>query len=304
MPFDDLGCNITFTDASITMTSLTEYEFLPSFGQNRSGLSLASLPINYAEFTIVKEDAKISFIESWWFKNQFTMSLTFRRATRHYILFTILPNILFSYLSCLQYALDVGQGERLSYSVTIVLITVTQSIVTASLLPVCRENLWLNMFNFFSMVFCVFGIVETCIIFILLGVVKKKGLKGTEEEENLVAGAQDEELVSMVAHDGRNADMSVNTQFDMNQNVETYHEESQGKENKEATTETPETKPSKSRKESVLKKIDFRKMVTTKIKSAEDLMFRIDAGFLYVMPLIYSIFLIYMFANNRSWDDE
>lgn len=289
MPFDDLGCNITFTDSSITTTSLTEYRFLPSLGQNRSGLSFLSLPINYAEFTIVQEDAKISFTESWWFRNKFTMSLTFRRATSHYILFTISPNILFSYLSCLQYALDVGEGERLSYSVTIVLITVTQSIVTASLLPVCRENLWLNMFNFFSMLFSVFGIVETCIILLLLSIVKKNGGKNTKEEENIVAGAQDEELVSMVAHDERNADMSVNTQFDMRQ---------------EATAETAETQPRRSIKQSVLKKIDFRTIITTKIKSTEDLMVRIDTGFLYLMPLVYSIFLIYMFVSNRSWDDE
>ena len=259
---------------------------------------LLSFPINYAEFTIVREEAKISYPDSWW-KNVFVMSVSFRRATNHYILFTILPNIIFSYLSCLQYALDVREGERLSYSVTILLITITQSIVSASLLPVCRENLWLNTFNFFSMIFCVFGIIETCIIFILLGIVKKKC---HHEEGSLAVGTQQnhEELVSMIALDERNADMSVNTQFDMHRNIEVSPSETNQMKEKDETR-IPAAEPS--RRRNIWRRLNVVRILTTKPTSAEDLMVRIDTAFLYVMPFAYSIFLVYMFASNSSWDD-
>ena len=105
--------------------------------------------MNYAEFKIVKEKSRTGYTELNRDDNSPRKSpvilLYFHRAQRHYVHFTLIPSILFCLLSFGQFRLDPKGSERLSYSITILLISITQGIVTAQLLPVCSEILWLNV---------------------------------------------------------------------------------------------------------------------------------------------------------------
>ena len=186
--------------------------FLPSLK------SFYNYKINYSEFKVIKDKAKIAYgTENKW-ANDFFVELYFHRAQSHYVFFSIFPSILFAIMSFGQYAISVTSGERLSFSVTVVLISVTHSIVTAEYLPICSEMLWLNIFNFVTMLFTLCGIVETLLILWYYTVKERMIQEENEKKKRMESSNSDREHDSLISgldfNDDQNSDMNKNDELD------------------------------------------------------------------------------------------
>lgn len=178
MPFDDLGCRLVFGNNDI---SPLDYVLVDLGDNHTKGFAhWDAFDVSYSEFNIVDEKSRTKY--SSLHPGVFEVDLFFHRARRHYVIFTLIPNVLFTYISFGQFSFGITDGDRLSFSITVVLIIVTQSIVTASLLPICSEMLWLNAFNLISMLFTLAGILESLVIFLLYKLIVSKKLD--EDNEN------------------------------------------------------------------------------------------------------------------------
>jgi hypothetical protein len=247
-------------------------------------------PIHFSEFKVVQEKSSTHY-PLIWNSNTFDIELTFHRARRHYFLFSIFPTILFTIMSFGQYALDVRGGERLSFSITVVLITVAQGIVTAEYLPVCREMLWLNFLNFISLLFTLFGILETIVILWILTMSAK--VKRKTDGEN------DEEHDSLLSNDvdinngNDNSNGNDNDSGQISMEITNANEESnEGNQHQQSSTSTS------------WKDYRFVRLFTKKVHGVEDFTKRVDMVCIVVIPILYFVFIIVMFAGNSAWDDN
>jgi hypothetical protein len=94
-------------------------------------------------------------------------------------------------VSFAQFAIGVKSEERLSLSITFLLIIVTQSAVTAAVLPVYRESIWINVLNFVSMIFSLIANAQTIIAYRLVDKsVEENDITSAKEK----ARAQEEDI--------------------------------------------------------------------------------------------------------------
>jgi len=318
MPFDEVGCRLYFGEVS-DRGALNYIMEPPTYYEGVDGFEFYDYKQSYSEFLAIKERTQSNYTVPW-SKENFQVDLYFSRATSYYTLFTLFPNILFAYMSFGQFALDADAGERLSYGVTILLILVAQSIVTASFLPVCREMLWINTFNLVSMIFTLFGILETIIVFYITSTImanNKSGEKSTkkndeaDEMDSLVSYANqsqegfdtksDQQQDKMlVASDVEATD--IETTFDI---VKEKHRESTsvidlGKNSDEGGQYSKSSSNSKNR----CKNNRFMRIFSVRPKDTSTLVRKLDIICLALLPLSYTIFLIIMFTWNEAWDDK
>ena len=146
MPFDNLGCQYHFGGKVLERSAMIHYNFLTRARSRGlllfNGMGVAEGYIqSYSEFEILPEKLSCDYYEGSHGYN-FHCEIFLKRASNHYVMFLMLPNMIFAIMSFAQFLLDFQGGERLSYSVTILLILVAQSLVATSFLPVCREALW------------------------------------------------------------------------------------------------------------------------------------------------------------------
>ena len=275
--------------------------------------------LSYAEYSILDEKSKTTSYAEPLPDISFSIELFFQRAMRHYVMFTILPNMFFTYLSFGQFALDLVSGERLSFSITVVLINVTHSIVTANSLPVCREMLWLNTFSMTSTFLSFLGIMQTLL---LLWIVR-----GSHKvERTAIHKIDDEESLGLVS----NASMNVNrdiVSIEANQTQEETKEAS-NLEDFEALRSIVYTDVSNEKKSpkgseilrcdtlSLPKKVNSiqsgqeRKVrrnfnlitsIRAKLEGKPEKIKEIDHLCLVSSLSLYSLFIIAMFATNFLW---
>lgn len=262
--------------------------------------SYFDLKINYSEFAILKDKSHTDYVDQS--ANWFYIELYFRRARSHYVMFSIFPSVLFTIMSFGQYAIPITCGERLSFSVTVVLISVTQSIVTATYLPVCRELLWLNFFNFMTTCFTLFGIIETLIISWYY-TTKHKVVEEEEEEKKKMNARKnnDEERDSLVleqSNDNQKDDVNKNAEFN-NEQYDPHRVNEVTIENNTAISSFKGGWKTKSLRESKV-----LKFFTKKVDGPLDLVNRIDRFVLFSLPTSYAIFCIVMSASNHNWEGE
>ena len=239
-------------------------------------------------------------------------------------MFIILPNVLFTYIAFGQFAFETPGGDRLMFSITIVLIIVTQSILTATLLPVCSELLWLNAFNLSSMLFTLFGIMESIIIYgyHMLFLTKEDDTQ-KDDEEMIGTDEKAEEFVNLIPQDSNNDAEKDGT----NLNVDTEEGTALASDKKEdffsrqpsslaavsenpQATQTPQSPTSSSSDKeqttqlSWLGRTRLVKVLKRKSQSDAHLLEKIDVFLFVTLPVTYTIFIIVMFATNSRWEDN
>jgi len=159
MPFDTIGCEFIFSSSSPGM--VINLAHIGDDDDRQRGIRFPSYTQTYTEYRISKEMTGSRYIY-----NGFTLEVFFkRRAKSYYIFLIITPTILYVFLGFGQFFLDSRSGDRLSLSVTTLLIVVAGNIITSSLLPICEEQLWLNMLCNGSMFFVVICVFETLILY-------------------------------------------------------------------------------------------------------------------------------------------
>ena len=265
--------------------------------------------VKYEEFSVVKEKVGVVY-PSFRHSNSFYYQFYFHRARRHYVLFVMLPDILFTYISFGQFALDIRAGERLSFSITIVLITVTHSIVIATLLPICREMIWLNAFNLVSMIFTLVGIFETMIVFWMASLSKQREARRAENEDySANRRYNDDEVLSLVSIVSQKNDMSIGTNFpkeqediemvDIQDQEQELYDQDQEQEEHGLRVMDLSQKNAKSWRGGKLVK-----SCTKRARNLYELTVKMDCFCLVMLPIAFCIYIIVMFGTNQQWDDD
>jgi hypothetical protein len=271
MPLDQLGCQLHFWGHQKRVQyTLRDLEIGKGFAFGEYGQT-------YTEYKVVPKRMNCDYYkDSIGYPSEFQVELFFERSTRHYIQFILFPNILFVVLSFGQFFLAVGSGERLAFGVTIVLIMVTQSIVTSSLLPMCQEALWINRMNFGSMVFAMLSLMSTLLG---LGIGKVGGMIIHESTTDITRNESDTVLAAALQHYPSADDNSDSTGLDDN----AFRDESK------------DSNKQKQWRWSVGWSA-IPKTLTGKVLLVDRMLF-------ISLPIAYLVFLIVMFTTLGNYDD-
>lgn len=269
MPFDEIGCQLHMAgDQKRVWYNLVDI----GDGEDiRKGFDFGGYAQSYTEYSPVRERMNSDYYDGDEGINGFHVDLFFKRSSRHYLQFTLFPNILFVILSFGQFFLEIDSGERLSFGVTILLIMVTQSIVVSSLLPLCQETLWINNMNFYSMLFAVLSLMSTLVglgIRWVGDIIVKTMVKGENTKKN---GFEEHDPTAFSPGEGKDHDLSIGPEDDGNDND---HQQANGQH-------------------------DERKS-----RTLSSIVLLVDKIFFFLLPVGYVIFLIVMFTTLRNYDDE
>ena len=162
-PYDTLECTMDFGSAS----EIPKIKYV----QDLSGPGLLITDVigrsvinriapHYQEFTFIEEMSAFERLND----EMIRLKLYFRRSPRYYRMTVIIPTVLMTFLSFGQFVLDQRLGERLGFGVSLLLVMVAQSILTAELIPRCEELLWVNTFTSVSLYFMFFAAFESVFV--------------------------------------------------------------------------------------------------------------------------------------------
>lgn len=162
-PYDTLACTLDFGSAS-EIPKINYVQGLSGPGLlitdviGRSAIN--RIAPHYQEFTFIEEMSAFERLND----EMIRLKLYFRRSPRYYRMTVIIPTVLMTFLSFGQFILDQRLGERLSFGVSLLLVMVAQSILTAELIPRCEELLWVNTFTSVSLYFMFLGSFESVFV--------------------------------------------------------------------------------------------------------------------------------------------
>ena len=101
-----------------------------------------------------------------------TYRFTLNRATDYYIRVLIVPQILLTFLAFSVFftGIDTRLGAgRMSFGMTIVLISNVMGVATSAWLPVCAEVLWIDLFLLNNLAFAYLALIESMLVVLLSG---------------------------------------------------------------------------------------------------------------------------------------
>lgn len=157
IPYETLGCQLLMGSRSLGVN----YQLNPS-----GGIKVSSYAGPYNGYRLVSAEPGVSEFANG--VDAIFFNLEYTRGTSYYTQNVIIPVILFSYCSILTMVVGVGAFQTLALNFTLLLVTVTQKISIANLLPITNEALWIVDFVFGSFYFIVVTIAETFFKFIIL----------------------------------------------------------------------------------------------------------------------------------------
>lgn len=173
-PFDTLGTQLIFGlwayPASEVVIFLPSYPSFQSPGVSFGTSKTDSNSLNvYQEYQFVVSKTSTRMINGK-LKNggvnepdqpsSFTIDIYMSRALSFYITKAVIPQIVLTYLSFGTLLLDVRTGERLSFSATLFLASVAMDITFSEFIPACPEWLWMQTLIFVSLLLsaCTIGV--------------------------------------------------------------------------------------------------------------------------------------------------
>uniref|UniRef100_A0A6S8UK74 Uncharacterized protein n=1 Tax=Chaetoceros debilis TaxID=122233 RepID=A0A6S8UK74_9STRA len=323
MPFDELGCQLHFAvDQQRVKLSLIEVQ---EFEIGDNGFAKGTFEQSYIEHSIIPERISTGYYIGDRSKNRFHADIFFRRASRHYVMFTIFPNILFVVLSFGQFFLDIGSGERLTFGVTIVLIMVTNGIVVSSLLPLCPEPLWINTINFASMVFTILCLLSTLAGLgihnshsnVMIGSCKKSRNEDTVKQSTAsYARVEEDSTKDVIDHDkdkleqsaasyARVEEDSIIDVIDVDNGViETDDDLNDDNEEKKKPRTLCETDDDLNNDDEEKKKPRTLWKWFTIPKTQHEIAVALDRVFFFSLPILFLLFIIIMFTTEGRYEDE
>ena len=90
--------------------------------------------------------------------------VTLERKTFYYLNFVLLPSVIFSLLSFAVFFMSFEVGERLGFGITLVLVVEVAKQTMSTLLPVCGELLWMEIFIWTNFIFTCVSLIESCLV--------------------------------------------------------------------------------------------------------------------------------------------
>eukprot|EP00567_Pseudictyota_dubia_P010235 CAMPEP_0197434680 /NCGR_PEP_ID=MMETSP1175-20131217/2379_1 /TAXON_ID=1003142 /ORGANISM="Triceratium dubium, Strain CCMP147" /LENGTH=610 /DNA_ID=CAMNT_0042963493 /DNA_START=59 /DNA_END=1891 /DNA_ORIENTATION=+ len=193
-PYDELECDFIFGSPASPLHSRSASLVNYVINEDMDVLFPPERNIaNYQEYTVLPERTTVRYDEEGFARIRFT----FDRASRFYTSTIVVPTIIFTFVSFGMFLLDVRVGERLGFGVSLLLVIVANAILTADMLPICSERLWVKGLTTSSYYFVIAALLESIAVAYLyfletedLEAKKKKaeerddgGSLSTEEEE-------------------------------------------------------------------------------------------------------------------------
>lgn len=273
-PFDELECEFMFGSS---LSSPVHYIL------NQDALFAQSRYAKYQEYTIIPERTTVSY-RTTLIHTQMRIRFVFERASRYYTTTIVAPTILFTFVSFGMFLLDIRVGERLAFGVSLLLVIVANSILTAGMLPICAERLWINVLTKSSYYWVMAALTESIIVAYLFFL----ETEDMERENSVREGSQAGE------HNGQTSEVPVD------------HTPSQGsKVDAEESDRSPvvENRPGMMRQKAfrlTLKHILIsspRPSLTWRMKAIRHM----DRICIVIFPITYIAFFSTMLARNKYW---
>jgi len=188
MPFDELGCQLIFAPYTREASRMIEYDLLdPDY------IDFGPFEDKYNEWHVIPElgaQGKAA-------QGQFIYyNVYFRRATVHFLKKIVIPTAIMTYLSFMTCLMDIREGERMGFAMGLALVVVAQQIITADLLPVTDQNLWMQSFVENSFYFVTAVVVQSVLMGFLFYIREDR-----ETEEQRQADGDREEQEPLAAFD-------------------------------------------------------------------------------------------------------
>ena len=123
---------------------------------------------SYQEFSITTVSCSTDMLEYESSPGEFWPLVRFRiylkRASNYYALFAIVPSLALTILSFTVFFMNFQVGERLGVGVTLVLMIEVAKVTMSTLVPVCEELLWLEIFYLINFLFTFASLAESVIV--------------------------------------------------------------------------------------------------------------------------------------------
>ena len=157
-PFDRLTCAVDFGGWSLSgryqgIELLNGgYELHDANDESSAGNTYQEYAINNVTVTVSNKTYPCCPDEPW---PLVTYWVSLDRASFYYYNAIIVPGSVFAYLSFFAFFMSYKVGERLGFCITLILATEVSKVVVSSMVPVCGELLWVEIFNMLNFAFTV-----------------------------------------------------------------------------------------------------------------------------------------------------
>jgi len=316
IPFDTLSCTLEF--GSLKNRNMNYYFLEAANLPGPPGLTFGGFPSEFQEFSLVIDRSE-TFTKEYPNYHALGYTFYFTRAQNYYVMKIIVPTIMFTCLSFGMFLLDQRVGERLGFGVSILLVMVAQSIVTADMLPIAKPALWIDSFALWSYYWVVIAVFESVVVAYLY-------YAESEEEERKAEAKRlgEEEERNKDTEDKREMETRFDTENDAtaenieisihDQNYSVYNDKSNvAKSNNgeiDASSKiSDEMIPESAPAETKGKKYSGSSSLVASIVGEEGsstswrirLVQKLDHYSLIVMPSSYLVYVILMFATAKHW---
>ena len=189
IPFDTLGCQYIFGKYEREHSSSLNY-----FLKDPDYLFFGGFEATYNEWNVIPELGEQGEL----FDGQIIYyNIYFNRSTNHYIRNIVVPTMLLTILSFFTFFLDLRVGERLGFGMALALVVVAQQIVTADMMPVSDQRLWLDYFVSCSFYWVLVGVIESVLIGYIYYIRQDKADRDEAKRQQQNATAEELEPLSM-----------------------------------------------------------------------------------------------------------
>ena len=161
-PFDDLICHMEFGGWMLSSIhqgiTLLDGGVDLSSSEVTSGVSYQEFKIRYINVTL-KEYSYGGFNNETW--PAVVYRLVLRREGMFYTFASILPGISVTVLSFAVFFADTASADALGYGITVLVVNLLLNVVIATMLPVCGELIWLDLFSLVNTIFCFIALAQS-----------------------------------------------------------------------------------------------------------------------------------------------
>jgi len=122
--------------------------------------------MSYQEFKILNINAWIEEYRFPGFDDVWPAALyriVLKRSGGFYIFASILPGIIVTVLSFAVFFADTSSADALGYGITVIVVNLLLNVVLASMLPICGELIWIDLFSTVNTIFCFISLTQSTI---------------------------------------------------------------------------------------------------------------------------------------------
>jgi len=166
-PYDSMRCDIELGGWAFSgaFQGVELYGDTPGYSFSDQEASSGS---SYQEYTIRQVDCELKLYSYDDYPSESWPIVYYRvKLNRHeyyYVNFILIPSMVLALVSFFPFWMSWEVGERLSFGITLVLTMTTYQAIANSLLPVCGELLWIEIFSQYHFFATILALAESCLV--------------------------------------------------------------------------------------------------------------------------------------------